>query len=189
MTYPGYTGYPTGYPQQQNQNGVISSLPDAMPPVAQGFGAATSAANTASQMFSASSNRGAKAASGLSGIGSAAGAMAGIAAAAGAANAVPIAGQVAAAGLAVAALFTKIFAGRRRARGEEARRKEQRRQDAFSTAARQQGQFGQGNTLGAAPSQSQQGLTPLPQPTHPSFSAWDNRPAPQPMQQDQPQWQ
>lgn len=69
------------------------------------------------------SRGGAIAGSVLSNVGAATGTATGIAAAAGAANAVPIAGQIASAGLALGALFTRVFAGRRRRRREEARRR------------------------------------------------------------------
>jgi hypothetical protein len=58
-------------------------------------------------------SKGDKASAGLNTGAAAAGAVAGIATAAAAVNAVPIAGQIASAALALAALFTKIFAGRK----------------------------------------------------------------------------
>lgn len=65
-----------------------------------------------------------KAAAGLESGAAIGGAVAGIGAAAAAANAVPIAGQVASAALGLAAMFTKIFGGRRRRM--QARRNAQR---------------------------------------------------------------
>jgi hypothetical protein len=66
--------------------------------------------------------------------GTTAGVVTGIFAAAGAANAVPVAGQVAAAALALAGILTKVFVGRKQAREQrrkeaETRRVESNRQD------------------------------------------------------------
>ncbi len=101
--------------------------------------------------------RGSKAASGVNAGAAAAGAVAGIATAAGAVQAVPIAGQVIGAALAIAAVLTKIFAGK----GHNAKRRQRRdAQQAFVKASRQ-------NTMAYRPPTPQQNAV-APQQAPPS---------------------
>jgi hypothetical protein len=99
------------------------------------------------------------------------------------ANAIPVAGQFAAAGLAIAGLFTKIFGGRRRAKKEAGERQEQQRQDkakqSFGAAPAVGGQVaGQGQVQQTA----QQVTAPVEAGQTPAFSSYGGGSAP-PVQQ------
>lgn len=107
-------------------------------------------------------------------------------AASAAANAIPVAGQFVSAGLAIAGLFTKLFAGKRKRKREEreAARKKQLATASNAIKAGAQadisGGIGQGSGRGPA------GTTaPLQGPAVPAFSSYGGGPAPsiQPAQQ------
>lgn len=139
-----------------------------------GLGAVNDALTAAQGRIQAKTKKAGKAASALGHIGSAVGTATGIAAAAGAANAVPIAGQIASAALGVAALFIKIFAGRRKRRRERAR---MRRRESLAQASMnikagmafdQKGGVGLGSQGGPV------GTTaPVWSPSSPAFSGWE----------------
>lgn len=103
-----------------------------------------------------------------------------------AANAIPVAGQFVSAGLAIAGLFVKIFAGKKKKKREErARAKEKeiaRSSDAIKAGTQSDGAGGVGIGSGDSP----QGATaPVSGPASPSFSSWGGGSAPsvQPVQQ------
>lgn len=103
--------------------------------------------------------------------------------AAAASNAIPIAGQFAAAGLALAGLLTKIFVGRKQKKKKEAAEAEEKRMDQMKTSFTAQG--GGGGGIGLSGGQSQQSTAPVARPQAPSFSSWGGGSAPsmQPSQQ------
>jgi hypothetical protein len=139
------------------------------------YGSVQSGSNKAAQ-------RGKKASTGLSTaatIASTAAVATSIFAASAAANAVPIAGQFVSAGLAIAGLLTKIFAGRRQAKKEKAF---EARQDALGQASEAikggaPGAPARGVGMGAA--QGPIGTTaPVAPPAKPSFNTWNGGVAP-----------
>ena len=99
-------------------------------------------------------------------------------------NAIPVAGQFASAGLALAGVFTKIFGGRRRKRKEQERAEKQRKTDAAKAAASTQAQSAaaQGVGLSGGPVGT---TAPVSGPDVPSFSSYGGGQAPsvQPTQQ------
>jgi hypothetical protein len=106
--------------------------------------------------------------------------------AASAANAIPVAGQFVSAGLAIAGLFVKIFAGRKKKR-REAREKAQREKMSKATTAIKAGTQSQGGGgVGIGEGKGPVGSTaPVSGPALPSFSSWGGGSAPsvQPVQQ------
>lgn len=131
-----------------------------------------------------------KAAAGTSAAFSAAGTTATLATsiftAAAAANAVPVWGQVASAGLAIAGLLSKIFIGRRDKKRAAAKKKEDTRQGKIKSAHKA-GVGPAGSTgMGLAEGQGPIGATaPVQPPQTPSFSSYGGGAAPtiQPTQQ------
>lgn len=79
---------------------------------------------------SSAQRRGAISNTAMGGAAGTATAVTGIMAAAGAANAVPVAGQAAAAALALAGILTKVFVGKRQAKRQQAQEAAMRRQEA-----------------------------------------------------------
>ena len=105
-------------------------------------------------------------------------------AASSAANAIPVAGQFVSAGLAIAGLFTKLFAGKRKKKKEAGQQEQQDRLDKAASATQVQATGGGGPGLGNA--QGPVGATaPIQPPSVPSFSSWGGGSAPsvQPTQQ------
>lgn len=103
-----------------------------------------------------------------------------------AANAIPVAGQFVSAGLAIAGLFTKIFAGRRKKKKEAARKKQQEDKQRASGAIKAGVQADSAGGLGQAQGpQSIAGTAPLQAPATPTFSTYGGGTAPsiQPAQQ------
>lgn len=105
-------------------------------------------------------------------------------AASAAANAIPVAGQFVSAGLAIAGMFVKIFAGRKKRKAEEAKAKEDKRVNQTKTAFTPQanGPGGIGISSGRGPAQ---GAVPVAAPNTTSFSGWGGgtNPSVQPAQQ------
>jgi hypothetical protein len=116
--------------------------------------------------MSRAEERGGKAAAGLEGGAAIGGAVAGIGAAAAAANAIPIAGQVASAALGLAAMFTKIFVGRKQ------KKRRQQHQKVMGQIAQQrqyrQGQLGVGQQAGGQAFGMMGMQAPQPQPAPPT---------------------
>jgi hypothetical protein len=97
--------------------------------------------------------------------------------AASAANAIPVAGQFVSAGLAIAGLFVKIFAGRKKKRREEARKKREARLDTAKDAVQASSDSSGG--VGTSSGQGPVGATaPVSGPQAPSFSSWGGGSAP-----------
>ena len=101
-----------------------------------------------------------------------------------AANAIPVAGQFVSAGLAIAGMFIKIFAGRKQKKEAEAKAKEKSRSDKIASNFTPQavGSGGIGVSSGQGPAQ---GAAPVSQPNTTSFSGWGGgtNPSVQPAQQ------
>jgi hypothetical protein len=107
-------------------------------------------------------------------------------AAASAANAIPVAGQFVSAGLAIAGMFVKIFAGRKAKRKKEAAAREKKKMSAASTAVKAGAQSGGGGGVGIGEGKGPVGATaPVGGPASPTFSSWGGGAAPsvQPTQQ------
>jgi hypothetical protein len=105
--------------------------------------------------------------------------------AASAANAIPVAGQFVSAGLAIAGLFVKMFAGKKKKKREEAARKQATKMSAASTAVKAGSQSGAAGGVGTGSGQGPVGATaPVSGPAAPSFSSWGGGSAPsvQPVQ-------
>ena len=103
--------------------------------------------------------------------------------AASAANAIPVAGQFVSAGLAIAGLFVKIFAGKKKKRQEEARKKREVRTDAAKDAVQKSSDTAGG--IGTSSGTGPVGATaPVSGPQAPSFSSWGGGSSPsiQPVQ-------
>lgn len=103
-----------------------------------------------------------------------AGAVTGIFAAAAGLNAVPVAGQIVGAALALAGILTKIFMGKRQKKKREAAEKRQTERDRQSTEFTQQREVGANSGLQAqAEGESLVGKTaPVTQPDAPSYGNW-----------------
>lgn len=101
-----------------------------------------------------------------------------------AANAIPVAGQFVSAGLAIAGMFIKIFAGRKQKKQAEAKAKDEARRDQTKAAFTPQanGPGGVGVSSGQGPAQ---GTAPVAAPNTTSFSGWGGgtNPSVQPAQQ------
>ena len=103
--------------------------------------------------------------------------------AASAANAIPVAGQFVSAGLAIAGLFTKLFAGKGKARRERRAAEQRKRTELAKQAAQSQVQATQGSGVGVGNPQGPVGATaPVQTPIAPSFSSYGGGAAP-PVQQ------
>ena len=87
-----------------------------------------------------------------------------------AANAIPVAGQFVSAGLAIAGLFTKIFAGRKKAKQEAARAAEQAKTANAAKQFKPMQQAGAG--VGLAPNEPAGKTAPVYQPDQASFATW-----------------
>lgn len=118
-------------------------------------------------------------------VASTVGAAVGIFSAAAAANAVPIAGQFASAGLAIAGLLTKIFVGRKQKKEAAAKEKRQGQLDKASEATKAAVVPDSASGVGQGPQESAVSTAPVRQPGAPTFSAYGGGPAPtmQPSQQ------
>jgi hypothetical protein len=106
--------------------------------------------------------------------------------AASAANAIPVAGQFVSAGLAIAGMFVKIFAGKKKKKQEERAAKEKKSMSQASTAVKAGTQSGGSGGVGIGEGQGPVGTTaPVSGPAAPSFSSWGggSAPAVQPVQQ------
>lgn len=109
--------------------------------------------------------------------------------AASAANAIPVAGQFVSAGLAIAGLFTKIFAGRKKKKREEReaaqRKKTAQASDAVKAGTQSGGSAGVGTGQEGAGAAVAGSVAPVSGPAAPSFSSWGGGSAPsvQPVQQ------
>lgn len=100
-----------------------------------------------------------------------------------AANAIPVAGQFVSAGLAIAGLFVKIFAGKKKKKREERRIAKEKEIARSSDAIKAGTQSGGSGGVGIGSGQSPQGATaPVSGPAVPSFSSWGGGSAP-PVQQ------
>ena len=99
--------------------------------------------------------------------------------AASAANAIPVAGQFVSAGLAIAGLFVKIFAGRKKKKREEAKAAQEKKMatatDAVKAGTQSGGSAGVGIGDGTGPVGT---VTPVSGPAAPSFSSWGGGSAP-----------
>jgi len=108
--------------------------------------------------------------------------------AASAANAIPVAGQFVSAGLAIAGMFVKIFAGRKKRKAEEAKRAREAADAKLVKSMNEKGQdSATSGTVGGAGSQGQP-IAPTAQAAAPvtsSFQSWGGGSAPtvQPTQQ------
>jgi hypothetical protein len=106
-----------------------------------------------------------------------------------AANAIPVAGQFVSAGLAIAGLFVKIFAGRKKKRREEReaaqRKKTAQASDAVKAGTQSGGSAGVGTGQEGAGAAVAGSVAPVSGPAAPSFSSWGGGSAPsvQPVQQ------
>jgi len=100
----------------------------------------------------------------------------GLFAAATAVNAIPIAGQFAAAGLAIAGLFTKLFAGKRQAKKEKKRQAERDRLAKLGSLQAEKGAaVGAPAIVGGAGAQGGQPISATMAPSAPdatSFQTW-----------------
>ena len=129
------------------------------------------------------------------GVATGLGAAGSIFATAAAANAIPVAGQFVSAGLAIAGMFIKIFAGRRqkkraeeaaRRAAEAAKRKAKAQKDHDrARAAKGTGVQGSGEVGAQQAQQSLQTTAPVTAPQQTSFTSWGGGSAPsvQPTQQ------
>lgn len=104
--------------------------------------------------------------------------------AASAANAIPVAGQFASMGLALAGMFTKMFAGKRKEKRGRAAKQEKKRtgqsQDILQGAGRAAGAAagGSGTIGGRVPDQAIGNTAPVAPVPQPSYSGWDARKQP-----------
>lgn len=103
--------------------------------------------------------------------------------AASAANAIPVAGQFASMGLAIAGLFTKLFAGKRKEkRGRAARQQETRSNQSaeiLKGAGRAAGAAAtSGTSTGRIPDSPVGATAPVAPTPQPSYSGWDARKQP-----------
>jgi hypothetical protein len=106
--------------------------------------------------------------------------------AASAANAIPVAGQFVAAGLAIAGLFVKIFAGKKKKRREERAAAQKKKMSTAKDAVKAGTQSQGGGGVGIGEGKGPVGATaPVSGPAAPSFSSWGGGSAPsvQPVQQ------
>jgi hypothetical protein len=106
--------------------------------------------------------------------------------AASAANAIPVAGQFVSAGLAIAGMFVKIFAGRKAKKAKEAKEKRTKALSTASDAVQATRSAGGGAGVGLGSGSDPVGSTaPVSGPATPSFSTWGGGTAPsiQPVQQ------
>ena len=105
-----------------------------------------------------------------------------------AANAIPVAGQFVSAGLAIAGLFVKIFAGRKKKKREEAKARQEKKMSEASTAVKAGTQSGGSGGVGTGDERSTAmagQLAPVSGPAAQSFGSWGGGAAPsvQPTQQ------
>jgi hypothetical protein len=99
--------------------------------------------------------------------------------AASAANAIPVAGQFVSAGLAIAGLFTKIFAGRKKKKREEARKAQEKKMSTATDAVKAGTQSGASGGIGTGSEGGAPGsVAPVSGPAAPSFSSWGGGSAP-----------
>lgn len=100
-------------------------------------------------------------------------------------NAIPVAGQFASVGLAIAGLFTKIFGGRRKKKREEERQGQQARKASASTAIKATASQAGSGGVGVGGQQPVGATAPVSGPASPSFSSFGGGSAPsvQPTQQ------
>lgn len=99
-----------------------------------------------------------------------------------AANAIPVAGQFASAALAIAGMFTKIFAGKRKAKKREGQEAEARKQSKAQEAVQPTSEGVSGTGLPQT-ADSQITTTPAVTPETPAFSSYGGGPAPSVQQQ------
>lgn len=102
--------------------------------------------------------------------------------AASAANAIPVAGQFASAGLAIAGLFTKLFGGRRRAKRQERKRQQEKRTNLAQEAAQTQVQATRSANVGQQTQGPVGATAPVQTSEAPAFSTYGGGSAP-PIQQ------
>jgi hypothetical protein len=103
-----------------------------------------------------------------------------------AANAIPVAGQFVSAGLAIAGLFVKIFAGKKAKKAKEAKAKREKALSTATDAVQATRKAGVGAGVGLGSGSAPVGSTaPVSGPDAPSFSTWGGGSAPsvQPVQQ------
>lgn len=100
-----------------------------------------------------------------------------------AANAIPVFGQFASAGLAIAGLFTKIFGGRKAKKKAAERKAQEKKLEQAKGAVNPQANSSSGP--GLAPSEPQAGTAVVNRAETPSFSSWGggDSPSVQPTQQ------
>lgn len=110
-------------------------------------------------------------------------------AAAASANAIPVAGQFVSAGLAIAGMFIKIFAGRKKKKDAEKKRKQEAADQKLVNSMGEKGQdSANSGTVGGAGAQGQQPISATARAAAPvtsSFQTWGggNAPSVQPTQQ------
>lgn len=114
----------------------------------------------------------------LGGAATAAGIASSIFAASAGLNAVPIAGQFASAGLALAGLLTKIFVGRRQKKKAKRREKEEARIDTASDAIQGSAQSDSAGGIGLPSNQPVGKTAPVNPPTTTSYASWGGGTAP-----------
>jgi hypothetical protein len=93
-------------------------------------------------------------------------------------NAIPVAGQFASAGLAIAGLFTKLFGGRRKRKKEQAQREKQQREELAKRAAQTQVQATASSGVGLGSEAPVGSTAPVSSPFSPSFSSYGGGAAP-----------
>ena len=109
---------------------------------------------------------------------SAAGTAMSIFTAAAAANAIPVGGQIAAAGLAIAGLLTKIFVGRKMRKKEREKKAQESRDQKAQAAAKTQVQATRSAGIGLAGDAPVGTTAPVKPPETPSFSTYGGGNAP-----------